>query len=515
MNRQDEYQILYFWSLMQQVGDRITFFFTIVNQKLFKDRQGFTSMIRRYRQTKIVATLGPASGEPDMMRKLFESGVDIFRLNFSHGDHEAHHKNVETARSLEKEFDRPLALMADLQGPKLRIGQFKEGSVPLKSGMAFRFDLEETLGDETRVQLPHPEVIETLKVGSEILLDDGKVRAKITAKDKQGLDAEIVSGSGLSNNKGFNLPGVVLPIAALTDKDKEDLEAAIDMGADWIAQSFVQKPEDVIEAQKLIKGRAALMAKIEKPSAVESLDDIIEVVDGIMLARGDLGVEIPPEDVPAVQKKVVRKVRHAGKPVIVATQMLESMVDHVRPTRAEASDVATAVYDGADAVMLSAETAVGKYPVEAVSIMNRICESTESDVNYRRIMDADRPETEDDPSDATTVAATYVAEDIGAAAIVNYTTSGSTTLRTVRQRPDAPVICLTQNMQTARRLMLSFGVRTVHITDVNSFAETVEKAVGLVKEQGYAQKGDKIVLTAGVPFGVSGTTNVLRIADVI
>lgn len=471
-------------------------------------------MIRRYRQTKIVATLGPASGDPDMMRQLFEAGVDMFRLNFSHGDHAAHAKNVETARSLEKEFDRPIALMADMQGPKLRIGQFKDGSIELKSGMKFRFDLDEALGDESRVQLPHSEVIETLDIGSEILLDDGKVRATIIAKDKNGLDAEIVSGSSLSNNKGFNLPNVVLPIAALTDKDKVDLEAAINMGVDWIAQSFVQKPEDVIEAKKLIKGRAALLAKIEKPSAVESLDDIIKHVDGIMLARGDLGVEIPPEDVPAVQKKVVRKVRHAGKPVIVATQMLESMVDHARPTRAEASDVATAVYDGTDAVMLSAETAVGQYPIESVSMMNRICESTEADVNFRRIMDSDHPVTEDDSSDAITVAATYVAEDIGAAAIVNYTTSGSTTLRTVRQRPDAPVLCLTQDIKTARRLMLSFGVRTMHITDISSFAETVEKAVSLVKDKGYAAKGDKIVLTAGVPFGVSGTTNVLRIADV-
>lgn len=470
--------------------------------------------IRRYRQTKIVATLGPASGAPDMMRALFETGVDVFRLNFSHGDHAAHKKNVETARKLEEELGRPIALLADLQGPKLRIGNFKNDKISLNAGMAFRFDLDDALGDETRVQLPHPEVIEVMDVGSEILLDDGKVRVEITGKDKNGLDAKIISGAELSNHKGFNIPGVVLPIAALTEKDRADLEAAIEMGADWIAQSFVQTAQDVIETKKLINGRAALMAKIEKPSAVDAIDDIIDVVDGIMLARGDLGVEIPPEQVPAVQKRVVRRVRHAGKPVIVATQMLESMIENARPTRAEASDVATAVYDGADAVMLSAETAVGKYPIEAVSIMDRICESTESDRNYRRIMNADHPETENDPSDAITVAATHVAEDIDAACIVNYTTSGSTALRTVRQRPVVPVICLTQNIQTARRLVMSFGVRTLHITDVNSFAETVERATGLMKEKGYAQKGDKIVLTAGVPFGVSGTTNVLRIAAV-
>jgi len=473
-----------------------------------------THDIRRYRQTKIVATLGPASGAPDKMRALFEAGVDVFRMNFSHGSHEDHRKNLETARMLEVEFDRPVAILADMQGPKLRIGRFEDDKIEIIEGQSFRFDLNDALGDTTRVQLPHPEVIEVMDVGSEILLDDGKVRVEVTGKDKDGLDTKVMAGSYLSNNKGFNIPGVKLPIKALTDKDRIDLEAAIEMGADWIAQSFVQSAEDVIEAQNLINGRAALMAKIEKPSAVDDIDEIIEVVDAIMLARGDLGVEIPPEQVPSVQKKVVRKTRHAGKPIIVATQMLESMIDNARPTRAEASDVATAVYDGADAVMLSAETAVGDYPIEAVSIMNRICESTESDRNYRRIMDADHPETQSDASDAITVAATHVAEDIGAAAIVNYTTSGSTTLRAVRQRPVVPVLCLTQNIQTARRLVLSFGVRTMHITDVNSFAETVQRATGLVSEKGYAQKGDKIVLTAGVPFGVSGTTNVLRIAEV-
>lgn len=473
-----------------------------------------TQDIRRYRQTKIVATLGPASGDPQKMRALFEAGVDVFRMNFSHGSHDDHRKNVETARMLETEYDRPVAILADMQGPKLRIGRFEGDKITLTEGQKFRFDLKDDLGDTTRVQLPHPEVIEAMDIGSEILLDDGKVRVEVIGKDKSSLDVKIISGNYLSNNKGFNIPGVKLPIKALTDKDRIDLEAAIEMGADWIAQSFVQSADDVIEAQNLIKGRAALMAKIEKPSAVADIDEIIAVVDGIMLARGDLGVEIPPEQVPSVQKKIVRKVRHAGKPIIVATQMLESMIDNARPTRAEASDVATAVYDGADAVMLSAETAVGIYPIEAVSIMNRICESTESDTAYRRIMDADHPKTQHDASDAITVSATNVAKDIKAAAIVNYTTSGSTTLRAVRQRPIVPVLCLTQNIKTARRLVLSFGVRTIHITDVKSFAETVERAVGLVQEKGYAQKGDKIVLTAGVPFGVSGTTNVLRIAEV-
>ncbi len=472
-----------------------------------------TSSIRRYRQTKIVATLGPASGDPEMMRKLFETGVDVFRMNFSHGTHEAHRKNLETARGIEKEFGRPIGILADLQGPKLRVGQFKDGKISLTHGQQIRFDLDESEGDESRVCLPHPEIMEALDIGASILLDDGKVHVEVRKKGKDFLDVEVIAGSALSNNKGFNVPGVILPIPALTEKDRTDLDATLEMGADWIAQSFVQKPEDVAETKKIIDGRAALMAKIEKPSAVEKIEGILEHVDGIMLARGDLGVELPPEDVPAVQKKIVRKVRHAGKPVIVATQMLESMIDNARPTRAEASDVATAVYDGADAVMLSAETATGSYPVEAVSIMDRICQSTEADKAYRRIMKSDHPDTENDPSDAITVSATHVAHDIGAACIVNYTTSGSTTLRTARQRPSVPLICLTQNESTARRLMLSYGVRSIHITDVSSFAETVDAAARLTKENGYAGSGDKIVMTAGVPFGVSGTTNVLRIAE--
>lgn len=471
-------------------------------------------MIRRYRQTKIVATLGPASGAPEMMQKLFETGVDLFRMNFSHGSHEDHAKNLKTARSLEVKYGRPVGIIADLQGPKLRVGKFKDGEINLTEGMVLRFDLDEAAGDEKRIPLPHPEVIKALDVGADILLDDGKVRVRVTEKGADYLMTEVIAGKILSNHKGFNVPGVILPLPALTEKDEIDMEAALNMGVDWIAQSFVQRAEDVIYAKKKIKGRAALMAKIEKPSAVKDIDKILEHVDGIMLARGDLGVEMPPEQVPTIQKQIVYKARKAGKPIIVATQMLESMIENATPTRAEASDVATAVFDGADAVMLSAETAVGQYPVEAVSMMNRICQTTEVDSHYRRVMEANHPETENDPSDAITVAAVHVAKDIEAAVIVNYTTTGSTTIRTARQRPEGPILCLTQNESTARRIMLSYGVRSIHVTDVNSFAETVDKAILLVKENGYAQKGDQIVLTAGVPFGVSGSTNVLRIADV-
>ncbi len=470
------------------------------------------NQIIRARQTKIVATLGPASGDPDMMRKLFQAGVDVFRMNFSHGTHEAHAKNLATARMLEKEFDRPVAVLSDLQGPKNRIGKFANGSIEVKAGHIMRFDLDETPGDEGRVCLPHPEVIAVMKPGSDILLDDGKVRVTIREQGKDYLVGEVIAGSKLSNNKGFNVPNVFIPGAALTDKDRKDLAAALEMGVDWVAQSFVQRPEDVAETRKIIAGRAALMAKIEKPSAVELMAEILDHVDGIMLARGDLGVEIPPEDVPAVQKRIVRQTRYAGKPIIVATQMLESMIDNPRPTRAEASDVATAVYDGADAVMLSAETASGQYPLEAVSIMDRILQRTESDPAYRAIMNADHPKTENDASDAITVAATHVANDIDAKAIVNYTTSGSTALRTVRQRPATPILCLSQNESTARRLMLSYGVRSFHVQEISTFAETVQLATKLVSEKGYAQKNERIVITAGVPFGTPGSTNVLRVA---
>jgi len=469
-------------------------------------------IIQRPRQTKIVATLGPASSSPEMIRKLYMAGVNVFRLNFSHGSHDDHRERLAAIRALEKEFSAPLCALADLQGPKLRVGKFKDGAIDIKKGMKFRFDLDTEEGDETRVNLPHPEIIAVLEKGDHILMDDGKVRMEITGKSKTHLEAKVLAGVKLSNNKGVNVPGVTLPIAALTEKDRRDLTAALDMGVDWVALSFVQRPEDVAEARKLIAGRAALMAKIEKPSALERFDEIMDFVDGIMLARGDLGVECPPEEVPSIQKKIVRKVRHAGKPIIVATQMLESMIENASPTRAEASDVATAVYDGTDAVMLSAETAAGKYPLEAVSIMDRICMSTESDDVYRHIIAADDLVTQADPSDAITTAAYYVARDIRAACIVNYTTSGSTALRTARQRPPQPVLCLTQNLATARRLCLSYGMHAVHVQEVTTTTMAVKIASEVAQKYELAKKGDRLVLTAGVPFGTPGSTNVLRVA---
>lgn len=474
-----------------------------------------TSQVIRPRQTKIVATLGPASATEEVIRKLYLTGVDMFRLNFSHGSHDDHRAKMTIIRNLEKEYGRPIGVLGDLQGPKNRVGKFKDGKIALTEGQTMRFDLDPTPGDETRVCLPHPEVMQAMAPGSIILLDDGKVKVEIIEQgpNKDYLVGKIITGKFLSNNKGFNIPGVILPISALTDKDRADLVAALDMGCDWIAQSFVQKPEDVAEAKKLIAGRAALMIKIEKPSAVEYFEQMLVLCDGVMLARGDLGVEIPPEDVPVVQKKIVRLTRNAGKPIVVATQMLESMIENATPTRAEASDVATAVFDGTDAVMLSAETASGSYPYESVQIMDRICQRVEKDDIYRSLMNGDAFNARnDDAGDAITVAADQVAHDIHAACIVTYTTSGSTALRAVRQRPAMKVVCLSQNLATARRLAVSYGVHAIHVDEINDFAVAVSLAQKRIYQDGLAQRGQRFVMTAGVPFGTPGSTNILRVA---
>ena len=468
--------------------------------------------VRRFRLTKIVATLGPASSSPEMIRALFDAGVDVFRLNFSHGTHEDHAERLAAIRALEAELDHPIAVMADLQGPKLRVGAFANGPIALQAGQRFRLDLSTEPGDSSRVGMPHPEIFAALKAETDLLLDDGKVRLRVVECSPDHADTVVLSGTRLSDRKGVNVPGVVLPLSPLTRKDRADLAFALDQGVDWVALSFVQRPEDVAEARKLIAGRAALLSKLEKPQAVSHLDEIIELSDGVMVARGDLGVELPAEDVPTIQKRIVRESRRAGKPVIVATQMLESMVSAPAPTRAEASDVATAVYDGADAVMLSAETAAGSYPVEAVSIMDRIARRVEHDPLYRTIMDAQHPDPQQTSADAITAAARQVAHTIQAAAIVTYTTSGSTTLRAARERPEVPILCLTSNIETARRLQLAYGVHSVHSADVTDFNEMVQKAARAAHEDGIAVEGQRLVITAGVPFGTPGNTNILRIA---
>lgn len=471
------------------------------------------SYLPRRRRTRIVATLGPASTDAAMIAKLFEAGADVFRLNFSHGTHDDHRARLATIRELEKDVGHPIGIIADLQGPKLRVGKFKNKAIDVAAGHILRLDLDETPGDESRVCLPHPEIISVAHTGMALLVDDGKVQMVVREQAKDHLIVEIISGSRISDNKGVNVPGVILPIPALTEKDRRDLTAAMDMGADWIAQSFVQRPDDIAETKKLSGGHARVIAKLEKPSAIEQLDAIIDQADAIMVARGDLGVEIPPERVPPVQKKIVRAVRMAGKPVIVATQMLESMISAATPTRAEASDVATAIYDGADAVMLSAETASGQYPVQAVTMMDRIAGSVESDPFYRPIMDAEHPDTRlGDLSDAISASAHYIAKDINASAIVTFTSRGLTALRAARQRPTVPILCLTPEPAVARRMALSYGVHPVHSTDITGFDDMVAKATTIARDEGLAEKGQRVVITAGVPFGTAGSTNILRIA---
>ena len=467
---------------------------------------------KRNRQTKIVATLGPASTSSDEIKALFLAGADVFRLNFSHGAQEDHAERIQTIRQLEKEFRRPIAILADLQGPKLRIGQFAEGPVTLHKGQDFRLDLSDTPGDTTRVQVPHPEVFQAMAPGHALLLDDGKVRLRVEHCGPDHAETKVEVGTRLSDRKGLSVPDSILNLSPLTAKDRDDLTFALDRGVDWVALSFVQRPSDVAEARRLIAGRAYLVVKMEKPQAIYHLEELIEMTDAMMVARGDLGVEMPTEDVPSLQKKIVRECRRAGKPVIVATQMLESMITAPSPTRAEASDVATAVFDGADAVMLSAETAAGQFPVESVTMMSRIARRVEKDPIFRTILDAVHFEPERTAADAITAAARQVAHTISAAAIVTYTTSGSTTLRAARERPEVPIICMTSNLETARRMALCWGVHSIHTADVSTFSEMVKKACRLAHREGLVEENQRLVVTAGVPFGTPGNTNVLRIA---
>ena len=468
--------------------------------------------MRRQRSTKILATLGPSSASRERIEALFEAGADVFRFNFSHGSHEDHAARFAAVREIEKARGRPIGTLQDLQGPKLRIGTFAEGRVELAPGQPFRLDLEPVPGDATRVQLPHPEILSVLAPGAELLLDDGKVRLRVERAEPSAAETVVIAGGSLSDRKGVNVPGVVLPIPALTDKDRRDLAFGMELGFDWVALSFVQRPDDVAEAKRLVAGRAAVMAKIEKPSAVERLEEIVDLADAIMIARGDLGVELPPERVPGLQKWIIRVAREAGKPVVVATQMLESMITNPAPTRAEASDVATAVYDGADAVMLSAETAAGAYPVEAVAMMDRILAEVERDALYRVYLDAFHASARPTSADAITQAAAQVAHTLNSACIVTYTTSGATALRAARERPDHPILGLITRMPTARKLTIAWGIHPVFTEDARDLDEMVQKARHFARSEGFASPGSSIVITAGLPFGTPGATNLLRVA---
>lgn len=468
--------------------------------------------VSRDRKTRIVATLGPASSKLAEIKALFEAGVDVFRLNMSHGDHADKIQLFENIRAVEKEAGRPIAILADLQGPKLRVGTFRDGKVELKQGQDFTLDLSSEPGTAKRAGLPHKEIFAAIAEGTQILLDDGKIRLNVEEFTTTTARCTVMVGGTLSDRKGVNVPNAVLPLAALTPKDRKDLTFALSQGADWIALSFVQRAADVAEARKLVAGKAAVMAKIEKPAAVESLDEILELADGVMVARGDLGVEEPVEKVPGIQKQIIAKAREAGKPVVVATQMLESMINSPVPTRAEVSDVATAVMDGADAVMLSAESAVGDYPAEAVGVMNRVAIRIEGEPTYLANRKDDNISLNDTTAEAITAAARQVAGSIGAKAIVTFTTSGSTALRAARERPSAPILTLTPQISIARRLSIVWGLHTVKTKDIDTFEDMIGKSKRMAMRQGLAGAGDRIVVTAGVPFGTPGATNVLHIA---
>ena len=468
--------------------------------------------MRRMRSVKIVATLGPASSDYDTIRALFEAGADVFRLNMSHGVHAdiaARHKII---RQIESDLGRPIGILADLQGPKLRVGTFANGSEELVEGAKFRMDLSSAPGDAKRVQLPHPEIFAALEPGASLLVNDGKIRLRVDTCGKEHADCTVTVGGTISNRKGVNVPDVVLPLAALSDKDRTDLEFACELGVDWLALSFVQRPEDVIEARQLAKGRAAILAKIEKPAAVKAYDAILQVSDGIMVARGDLGVELPVTSVPPIQKRLVRGARAAAKPVIVATQMLESMIESPVPTRAEVSDVATAIYEGADAIMLSAESAAGKYPVEAVTTMNNVALSVEKDPTYRQVIEASRVVRRETIADGIVAAAREIAEATNIKAITCFSQSGQTVSLVARERPRVPIIALTPLMSTARRLALTWGAHCVITEPQERFKGAVISAVKAARADGFAGEEDMVVVTAGVPFNVKGTTNILRVA---
>jgi len=469
----------------------------------------------RGRKVKILATVGPASARPDMLRRLFRAGADAFRINLSHGDHKDHAKVIKTVRALEKEFNRPIAVLCDLQGPKLRVGEFAGGHATIGHGRRFTLDRDPTPGDATRVCLPHPELFQVLKTGQRLLINDGKIRLRVTEAKKDRIVCTAEVGGVISDRKGINVPDAEVPIPALTDKDRKDLAFAVEQGADWIALSFVQRPEDLAEARKLMGGKGFLCAKIEKPQALQRLAEIIELADGVMVARGDLGVELNPEEVPPLQKKIVNATRLTGKPVIVATQMLESMIESPAPTRAEVSDVANAVYDGVDAVMLSAETAAGQWPEEAVIMMDSIARQVEHDEAYKQ-----RVRLLDTPPDATTAdalahACMTISDTVAINAITVFTSSGSSARRVARERPSVPVLVLTPSANVARRVALLWGAHSVTIKDVGSFEELVAKGKRMALRHGFGGAGSKLVVMAGVPFGASGSTNLLHVVTLV
>lgn len=470
--------------------------------------------MRRQRFAKIVATLGPASSSPEIIEELFVTGVDVFRLNFSHGSHDVHKTNVETIRAIEKKQDRPIAILQDLQGPKFRVGRFENEKVALTKGQPFVFDHDETLGNAERVYLPHPEIFAAAKVGDRLLIDDARTCFEVTANDGQRIESKHIYGKFISNNKGLNMPDTVLDVPVLTEKDEADLQFGLSLGVDYVALSFVQQASDMQYLRQKVGDQAAILAKIEKPSAVDDIENILHASDAIMLARGDLGVEFPPQKLPGIQKTVIKKAREIGKPIIVATQMLESMIESPVATRAEATDVDAAISAGADAVMLSGETAMGKHPVEAVTFMNDMIVEAEKDHRYQTNMKTTEQSEAKSCEGAISQGVKAVVNALPVSAIACFTTSGGTAIRVSRERALTPLLAMTPEITRARRLQLHWGIDAGVLADVKRFKTIVVAAVTTVRNRGYGKDGDWVVVTVGVPFGHSGTTNTLRLAQI-
>ncbi len=470
--------------------------------------------MRRNRRVKILATLGPASSAPEVIESYFLAGVDVFRINMSHSSFDMVRGLHSAVRAAEMKHGRPIGILADLQGPKFRVGKLGGDRVDLKTGQTYIFDSQEQEGDDQRVFLPHPQIFDGVEEGHSLLLDDGKIRMRVTEVAPSRIAAEVMVGGPLASRKGISMPDTILPINPLTDKDKADLDFVLKLGVDWVGLSFVQRGEDVALARRMIGQGAAIMSKIEKPSAIADLDQIIAQSDGLMVARGDLGVEMPVERVPGLQKQITRKARAAGKPVVIATQMLESMISSPVPTRAEVSDVATAVFDGADAIMLSAESAVGKFPIEAIGMMDRIAIEAEADPTYDVLVHATSTPPQETAADAIAAATHAVADTLKLSAIICFTATGSTALRVARERPGLPVIGLTPVVATARRLAVVWGMHCVLTSDPENLADMVKKACRIAFEEGFVRAGSGVIITAGVPLGSPGTTNMVRIAYV-
>lgn len=466
--------------------------------------------------TKIVATLGPATSSIEKIQALANAGVNAFRFNFSHGDYKTHESNFKAIRKIARKNKTHYSILADLQGPKLRVGDFENGKVFLNEGQSFQMDMDPTLGDKNRVSLMHKEVYAVLKKGMILLLNDGQIKLKVTNFGPDYVKTTVLVGGELSNHKGLNVPDVALPISALTKKDKKDLSFALELGVDWVCLSFVQKPEDVILAKKLVQDKANIIVKIEKPTALDHLDEIITLADGVMVARGDLGVECPLEDVPALQRQIVSKCREKAKPVIVATQMLESMIKSPVPTRAEVSDVATAIYEGADGIMLSAETAVGDYPIEAVEMMHKIINSTQKDEGYATYLAASSlPPDNKAISTAITSSMRQMVNVLEHPdCIITFSVSGKTALRASRERLLIPILNLTTSEQVANKMALVWGVTSIVTSSLKELMRAPSFALKIAKKAGFANVGDEVIISAGIPFGTKGSTNIIHIAKV-